>query len=276
MTQRGYAQQTLETFNLQDFQPASTPMVERLKLKTDMNEEFVDPTLYRSMVGKLIHLTHSRPDLSYSVGIVSRYYMAKPQNSHLQAVKRIFRYVSGTRDYGIMFRKGDQSMLTGYVDSDYAGDAESGRSTTGFVFQLGNSPITWHSKKQPTVALSSTEAQYRALSDSARETIWLMSLLKDLGFKKLNPVTTFCENESSIKLAYNPVFISRTKHITTHYHFVREKVASGEIQVLHVPTIEQTADLLTKPLGKLLFEKFRDALQITSSKDYEHSSSLRI
>ena len=96
LTQRGYAQQTLKTFNLQDSQPTSTPMVERLKLKTDMNEEFVDPTLYRSMVGKLIHLTHSRPDLSYSVGIVSKY-MAKPHNSHLQAVKRIFRYVSGTR-----------------------------------------------------------------------------------------------------------------------------------------------------------------------------------
>ena len=111
-----------------------------------MNEEFVDPTLYRPMVGKLIHLTHSRPDLSYFVGLVS-IYMAKPQNSHLQAVKRIFRYVSGTWDYGIMFTKGDQSMLTGYVDSDYARDAESSRLTTCFVFQLGNSPITWHSKK---------------------------------------------------------------------------------------------------------------------------------
>ena len=118
-------------------------MVKQLKLKTDMNEEFIDPARYKSMVGKLIHLTHSRPDLSYSVGIVSKY-MAKPHNSHLQDVKRIFRYVSGTRDYGIMFRKGDQSMLTGNVDSNYAGDAKSGRLTTCFVFQLGNSPITCH------------------------------------------------------------------------------------------------------------------------------------
>ena len=98
------------------------------------------------MVGKLIHLAHSRPDLSYSVGIVS-IYMAKPHNFHLQAMKHMFRYVSGTRDYGIMFKKGDQSMLTGYVDSDYAGDVKSGRSATCFVFQLGNGLITWHLKK---------------------------------------------------------------------------------------------------------------------------------
>jgi hypothetical protein len=156
-----------------------------------------------------------------------------------------------------MFRVGDQSTLTGYVDLDYAKDAECGRSATCFVFQLGNSLIIWHLKRQPTVALSSTNTKYRVMSDLARETVWFISLLKDLGFKKLNPVTTFCDNEGSIKLVYIPVFHFRTKHITMHYHFIREKVESGEIQVQHLPTTEQTADLLTKPLGKQLFEKFK-------------------
>jgi hypothetical protein len=117
--------------------------------------------------------------------------------------------------------------------------------------------ITWHLKRQPAVALSSTKAEYRVMYDMARETVWFISLLKDLGFKNLNPMMIFCDKEGSIKLVYITVFHSRTKHITMHYHFIREKVESGEIQVQHLPTTEQTADLLTKPLGKQLFEKFK-------------------
>jgi hypothetical protein len=152
MTQRCYVKQTLDLFGLSGCQPAITPtMVEKPKLALDTQHEYTDPTLYRSMVGKLTHLTHSRPDIACSISIVSRF-MARPQISHLQAVKRIFRYISGTADSGILFRKATPKILTGYVDFDYAGCMDSARSMTGFVLQWGPGPITWHAKKQPTMA----------------------------------------------------------------------------------------------------------------------------
>jgi hypothetical protein len=226
----------------------------------------VDPTLYRSMVGKLLHLTHTRPDITYSVSIVSRF-MQMLQLSHLLAVKRIFRYLAGTWDSGILYGRGGTSTLVGYSDSDYAGDVETGRSMTGFVFCLGESPVTWFSKKQPTVALSSTEAEYRALSEAAREAVWLKALMRDLGVESKEPLMLHCDNESSIKLARNPVFHSKTKHITVHYHFAREQLESGEINVTYIPTAEQLADFFTKPLNKPLFDRFRAALQIVSSAE---------
>jgi hypothetical protein len=193
MTQRGYCRQILELFSMLDAHAVSTPMVERPRLLTDMQEDLVDPTLYRSMVGKLLHLNHTRPDITYSVSIVS-HFMSRPQVSHLQAVKRIFRYLSGTWDFGVLFGRGSAPVVTGFSDSDYAGDIETGKSTTGFVFRLGNSPITWYSKKQPTVALSSTEAEYRAFSKAARETVWLRILMSDLGEPFQDPIMLFCDN----------------------------------------------------------------------------------
>jgi hypothetical protein len=215
------------------------------------------------MVGKLLHLTHTQPNITYSVSVVSRF-MSQPQVPHLQAVRRIFQYLSGTSDFGILFGREGTTVVTGYSDSDYTGDVESSRSTTGFIFCVEGSPITWFLKKQPTVALSSTEAEYRALSKAARETVWIRSLLGDLDASPTKPIQILCDNESSIKLAHNPVFHSRTKHITIHYHFTREKIESVDISVTYVSTGEQRADLLTKPLGRPLFEKFRDALKITS------------
>ena len=232
--QRGYCKQVLETFGLLNSNPISTPMAERPRLMSNMQEDSIDPTLYRSMVGKLLHLTHTRPDITYAVSVVSRY-MQTPQTSHLHAVKRIFRYLAGTWDSGILFRRGGEG-ITGYSDSDYAGDIESGRSTSGFVFCFGASPITWYSKKQPTVALSSTEAEYRALSEAAREAVWLRTLLGDYGLMSEEPILINCDNESSIRLARNPVFHSKTKHIIVHYHFAREKPDNGKINVTYIPT----------------------------------------
>lgn len=157
--------------------------------------------------------------------------------------------------------------ITEYFDSNYAGDIESGRSTSGFVFSFGASPITWYSKKQPTVALSSTEAEYQALSEAAREAVWLRTLLGDYRLESQEPILINCDNECSIRLARNPVFHSKTKHFTVHYHFAREKLDNGEINVTYIPTGEQLADLFTKPLGKSLFEKFRNKLQILSSAE---------
>jgi hypothetical protein len=266
MTQWGYCKQILETFGMTQTTPVTTPMLAKPKLFTNMEEDTVDPTLYRSMVGKLLYLTHTQPDITHAVSVVSRF-MPRPQLSHLQAVKRIFRYLSGTCEYGILFARGGHLELTGFSDSDYAGDPESGRSTTGFVFFLGGSPITWFSKKQPTVAISSCKAEYRSMSEATRETVWLNTLLDDFGVKSPEPALLHCDNESSIKIARNPVFHSKTKHITVHYHFTREKLESGEIRLTYIPTGEQVADLFTKPLGRPLFEKFRTNLQVMSAQE---------
>lgn len=240
------------------------PMVERPKFTLDTGEEDVDPALYRKHVGKLIQLTYSRYDISLVVGICNRY-AEIPTPAHA-TIKRIWRYLNGTRDYGILFVRGEKSVLTGHVDSNYAGDTENGQSTTGFIFQLRSSPISWHSKRQTTVALSSTEAEYRSLSDATRELVRINTLLTDLRVKQHIPTTIFCDNESAIKFAYIPVFHQWTKHISTHYHYSREKIESREIQVLFKPSYEQLANLFTKPLGKNLFEKFSSKLHLVSTK----------
>jgi hypothetical protein len=170
------------------------------------------------MVRKLLHLIHTRPDITYSVSVVSRF-ISQPQVLHLQAIRCIFCYLSGTCDFGILFGREGDYVVTGFSDLDYTGDIESGRSTTGFVFCIQDSSITWFSKKQSIVALSSIEAEYRALSEAARETVWLRNLLSDLDAVPTELVQIFCDNKSSIRLAHNPVFHSKTKHITIHYHF---------------------------------------------------------
>ena len=222
MTQRVYAKQTLELFRLANCQPVATPMTDKPQLAVDMQEECVDPTYYRSVVGKLIHLTHTRPDISYEVGIMSRY-MAQPQVSHLKAAKRILRYIKGTWDFRILYTRYSNLDLEGFVDSDWAGEIESGKSTTGYVFRLAGGPVTWQSKKQPTIALSSSEAEYCSLSDSAREASWLAILIEDFGIPRPLPTIIHCDNEGSLRMALSDGINPRTRHIAAHYHFFREK-----------------------------------------------------
>jgi hypothetical protein len=270
LTQRAYATQVLELFGMTHCQPVSTPMLEKMKLTTDMGEEPVDPTHYRFLVGKLIHLTHSRPDISFAVGVVS-HFMAKPQVSHLQAAKRILRYIAGTRSYGILYPRNNNLRVTGFVDADFAGDEEKARSTTGLVFKLGNAPITWLSKRQSCVALSSSEAEYMGLSAASREAAWLEKLTSDLAINPIRPIAIHCDNEASMRMAINPEINHRNKNINAHYHYNREKVENGDIELLYVPTLEQIADILTKPLGKGLFEKFRTLLNICDLADVSTS-----
>lgn len=157
-------------------------------------------------------------------------------------------------------------MLTGFVDVDWAGDSNDKRSTTGYCFNMGSAAISWCSKKQTTVALSSCEAEYVAATMATQECIWLKRLIQEM-FSALDyPIPIHCDNESAIKLAGNPVFHARTKHIETHYHFVREKVLAQDIQLQKIRTEDQVADIFTKALGKAKFEVFRDALGIVDSK----------
>lgn len=212
------------------------------------------------MVGKLIFLTHTRPDISYAVSILSRF-MTKPLAIHAQAVKHLYRYLRGTTNLALQYQRGGENRLCGFTDSDWAGDTLDRKSTTGYVFMLGNSPITWNSRKQPTVALSSTEAEYMSITEGAKEAIWLRRLFSELNFQSSQSSTPiFGDNQGSINLAHNPVYHGRTKHIEVRHHFIREKIASGEIQLEYILTVDQVADIFTKALGRIVFERLRNKL----------------
>ncbi|KAE8692620.1 tir-nbs resistance protein [Hibiscus syriacus] len=189
-------------------------------------------------------------------GVMSRY-MQNPKKPHLEAVRRILRYVKNTIDYGLLYKKGEDCKLVGYCDADYAGDHDTRRSTTGYVFKLGSGTISWCSKRQPTVSLSTTEAEYRAAAMAAQESTWLIQLMNNLHQLVDYAIPLYCDNQSAIRLAENPVFHARTKHVEVHYHFVREKVLQEEIEMRQIKTDEQIADLFTKSLSVGKFEHFR-------------------
>jgi hypothetical protein len=226
------------------------------------------------LVGSLIYLTNTRPDIAYSVGKVARY-MTTPRQTHWIAAKRILRYIKGTLDNGIWYTRtgtgtgkgtgtdiGTGTSLTGYTDADWAGSLEDRKSTTGYVFHLGSGAVSWCSKKQHTIALSSTESEYRATSAAVKEVIWLRRILEDLQYKQEQPTTLWCDNQSVIKMVKNPVFHERTKHIEIDCHFIREQASTNQIKLEYCPTEEQTADILTKALGKDKFQQHRFSLGV--------------
>uniref|UniRef100_A0AAV1UU28 Polyprotein n=1 Tax=Peronospora matthiolae TaxID=2874970 RepID=A0AAV1UU28_9STRA len=185
---------------------------------------------FRNAVGCLMYLmVGTRPDLAAAVGVLSQF-SADPCPTHWQALKRVLRYIQGTREYGIEYQATNNDKLHGYSDADWAGDVEARRSTSGYTFILNNGYVSWRSKKQSTVALSSTEAEYMALTEAAQEAIWLKALLCELDeMRSDEAVKIYEDNQGSIALAKNPEFHKRTKHIDIRYHFVREKVAEGTL-----------------------------------------------
>ncbi|MCO5563234.1 hypothetical protein L7F22_016871 [Adiantum nelumboides] len=259
MIQRQYALDMLEKYKMTACKPIDTPLDQNVKLVDD-GHYIDDVTMYRKMVVSLIYLTITRPDLSYAVGVVSQF-MQKPCKSHLDAVRQIMRYVKATVNYGMFYEKNAKLYLYGYTDADWAGDFMDRRSTSGYAFSIGNGMISWSSKKQPTVALSSTEAEYRGAALATCEESWLRALMADFGFDNVDSVTIYCDNISSIMLAKNPVYHAPTKHIEVHYHFIREKVLATEIDLVYVKTNDQVADIFTKALGKEKFCYFCEALE---------------
>ena len=194
--------------------------------------------------------------------------MAKPCESHWKAEKKVLQYLKGTLSFGIMYTDEFDVELAGYSDSDWAGNLDDRKSTTGYVFNIGSGPISWNSKKQPTVSLSSTEAEYKALCSATCEAIWLRRILEDVGETQQAPTVIRCDNQSTIKLANNPIYHARTKHIETQHHFVREKLQSKEIDLSYCNTNENVANIFTKPLGKAKFEMCRSKLCIVENPNY--------
>lgn len=207
---------------MEDSRPVKTPMDTGYILENPDSELFEDPSLYRSLIGALLYLSvNARPDLSLSVGLLGRK-VSQPNNMDWSAAKRILQYLNTTKDWKLRYGSKDNWKLVGYTDSDWAGDRQTRRSTTGFVFFYGDGAVSWMSKAQGSVALSSLEAEYNALTLACQETIWLRRLLNELGFPQAEPTTIYEDNQGCISFATAERTSGRVKHIDTKRHFVRE------------------------------------------------------
>ena len=259
LSQQGYLERILKDFDMWESKPVATPLdnsrFETAEEGYECKPE--DRKRYQSAVGSLMYaMLGTRPDIAFAVSVVSRY-ASNPTEAHWRAVKRIFRYLRSTITLELVYT-GDFKPLLGYSDADWAGDHDTRRSTSGYIFNIGS----WSSKRQPTVALSSCEAEYMGQTQATKEAIWLQDLLQNLTGSTEEPQATiiYCDNQGAIALAKNPQFHARTKHIDIQHHFVREKVAEGKVQLDYIPTDKQVADGLTKALPKDRFVEFREAL----------------
>nr|GEZ55124.1 integrase, catalytic region, zinc finger, CCHC-type, peptidase aspartic, catalytic [Tanacetum cinerariifolium] len=232
--------------------PIDTPMAERPKLDEDKGGKLVDPTRYRGMVGSLMYLSASRPDIVFVVCMCARY-QAKPTNRHLQAIKQIFRYLKGTIHMGLWYPKDTDFVLTAFADADYAGCQDTRRSTSGSAQFLRGRLVSWSLKKQKSTAISTTKAEYIALSRCCAQILWMCSQLKDYGFN-FHKIPMYCDNQSAIALCCNSVQHSRSKHIDIRHHFIKEQVERRVVELYFVETKYQLADIFTKALPRERFE----------------------
>ena len=262
-----YIEKMLEKYKQTEAKPVSTPADLNVKLqKEDGFSRPVDATSYQSMVGSLLYAAiATRPDIAQAVGVVSKF-CANPTQNHLTAAKRILRYLKATAYLGLSYKKCANGNLIGYSDADWAGDIDDRHSTSGNVFSFACGAVSWLSKKQATVALSTAEAEYVALSTATQEAIWLRRLLADVGEPPEGPTEIYEDNQGAISMAKNPVGHARTKHIDIRYHFVREGVQDGAIALKYIATDEMIADILTKPLPKHRFQKLVTELGMKTVK----------
>ncbi|CAL8992931.1 unnamed protein product [Prunus brigantina] len=214
------------------------------KIHRDLHGKSVDQTLYRSMIGSLLYLTASRPDISFSVGVCARF-QSDPKESHLFAVKRIIKYVS--IEFGLWYTYDTCVNLVVYSDADWAGCSDDRKSTSGGVFYVGNNLVAWHSKKQNSISLSTAEAEYVAAGSCCTQLLWMRQMLEDYGLAQ-SCFLIYCDNMSAIDISKNPVQHSRTKHIDIRHHFIRDLMEDKILSLEFVPSEKQLADILTKAL----------------------------
>jgi len=276
LSQEQYIKDMLKKFNMNDCKPMKTPADGNLMKIIEGGKPLNSKTPYMEAIGSLIYImVASRPDISYIVGILSRY-MQNPTDKHWKFVKRVFAYLKGTSKYFLTYKYDNQQQLVndyktnlpeviGYSDSDFAADTTDRKSIGAYTFVLNSGAISWISKKQQTVAKSTSEAEYMALSQAASEALWIRKFLSELNFYNQRPIMIYGDNQGSIKLSKNPQYHNRTKHIDNAHHFIRDYVESNHIQVNYIPTDKMIADILTKPLQRIKFEKHRNSLGIISA-----------
>ena len=259
--QRTYTLDILKRAVMADCKPCTTPVDLQAKLADDSGPPVADASQFRSIAGALQYLTFTRPDIAYAVQQICLH-MHDPREPHLTAMKRILRYLRGTPDFGLLLRRSSSSDLVVYTDADWAGCPDTRRSTSGYAVFLGDNLVSWSAKRQTVVSRSSAEAEYRAVANGVAEATWLRQLLHELQAPPSRYTLVYCDNISAVYLSTNPVQHQRTKHVEIDLHFVREKVAIGQVRVLHVPTTSQFADIFTKGLPSSVFNEFRSSLNI--------------
>ncbi|CAM8929779.1 unnamed protein product [Rhodiola kirilowii] len=247
LNQRKYAMELLETANLTDCKPVHTPMELKHKLSLSTATLLEDPLQYRQLVGKLIYLTITRPDLAYTVHILSQF-MQKPSIEHMQAATRVLRFIKGAPTQGLFFPAKSDLKLNAFCDADWASCPLTRKSITGYCITLGPCAISWKTKKQPVISRSSAESEYRSMAATRCELTWLTRLLTDMKVSILYSIPVHCDNKAAIHIAHNSVFHERTKHVELDCHLIRSHVTSKFIKTVHLPTLDQPADIFTKPL----------------------------
>lgn len=259
ISQEKYVERILEKFRMDQCNPLRCPAGRE---EESSSESVKDKVPYREAVGCLIYLaTATRPDIAFAVHKAARA-MENPTRSDWNAVVKILKYLKGTASFGITYSAGNE--LNVYSDADFAGDISTRRSTNGFVAMYGGGAISWKSQLQKSVALSTTEAEIVAASEATKELIWLSRLLRELFDKNLK-ATLFVDNASAVKLAKNPEFHKRSKHIEVRHFFVREKYVEGSFDLQHIEGKHQLADLFTKALDRNRFESLRNQIGLRAN-----------
>jgi hypothetical protein len=264
--QAKYAKEILRKFEMIDCNSSVTPADTKVKIEDDDTSEAVVSTMFRQLVGSLRYLCQSRPDISYAVGYISRF-MSKPLKSHFLAAKRILRYINGTVHYGVLFpysSNRETLELVGFSDADWCGDKIERKSTSGYLFKFQGAPVSWCSKKQPVIALSSCEAEYVAGSLASCQANWLQSLLSEMGIIEDITVVLNLDNKSAINLAKNPISHGKSKHIETRFHFLRDQVSKGKLKLEFCSSEDQQADIMTKAVKRDQFLKLRREMGVVS------------
>jgi hypothetical protein len=259
--QQKYAKEILKKFHMESCKSTSTPMNLKEKFSKNDGTNKADEGQYRSLIGCLMYLTATRSDIAFAVSLLSRF-MHCASELHLQAAKRIVRYVKGTISYGIKYSYLQNFMLHGYSDSDWAGSVDDMKSTSGYCFSFGSGMFSWCSRKQDSVAQSTAEAEYAAATAAVNQAIWIRKILVDLHMNQLEPTKIYVDNQAAISIANNPVFHGRTKHFKIKLYFLREAQKEEEVTLLYCKTNDQIADILTKALPKTSFEDLRRKLGI--------------
>ncbi|KAI3769842.1 hypothetical protein L6452_00956 [Arctium lappa] len=251
INQSKYIRDILRKFQMENSKPIGTPMAPGTKIGSDPSGKAVDIRTYRGMIGSLMYLTSTRPDIMFSTCLCARY-QANPKEIHLSAVKRIFWYLKGTADLGLWYTKDTSFELTTYTDADHAGCMLDRKSTSGHVQFLGDKLVSWGSKKQLCVSTSTAEAEYVAAASCCSQVLWIRTQLREYGFH-FNKIPIYCDSKSAIAITANPVQHTKTKHIDVRYHFIKDNVEKGTIELFFVKTEYQLADLFTKPLDEKRF-----------------------